>query len=484
MEVIKRPLSGKNNELVSGNLSREVSHCCPPRVKTYISGESPSTPYYVLPEFYQSVVDGEMYLLEANSLRWWKTSGLDECTKKREELNKLGRVQRPMAQRLSESGFHGVTFNITHACNLRCTYCYIQNNVPDSNKVVSLDIAKKCLLRYGKDTFGVNFMGGEPTLCMDRIKEIVDFSRRIFRKPRFNIVTNGTLLNKPFVGGKTVAEYLDSENFSMTISLDGPEPVHNKYRVRADGKGSFSDVLAGLQHIRGTPLGKRAYLRGTVSSEVLKSEFRFKDRLAYLNALVSEGYGAGVSLEFVDLSESNCKNDIEVTLGDVDTTLNEWRTQILEGAKWYVTEINLGHKPSWFLMNTYLTRLQTRRPTINYCGAGSGSFTCGPDGTLYACHHIENMEMGSVTAGIDPERHETLFADSRIYRRPLCMKCPIRYLCGGGCRAASLHFYKDVTKPVEAICKLHRVMVECAMYVLSHCDVTQILERSKQPGSK
>lgn len=97
-------------------------------------------------------------------------------------------------------------------------------------------------------TFG--WQGGEPTLLG------VDFFRNVVKlQKKYNVrgltvknglQTNGTLITDEF------AKFLKEEDFLVGISIDGPEYLHNKYRLDREGKGSFSRVMAGLENLKKT----------------------------------------------------------------------------------------------------------------------------------------------------------------------------------------------------------------------------------------
>jgi uncharacterized protein len=53
--------------------------------------------------------------------------------------------------------------------------------------------------------------------------------------------TNATLLTSEF------AQFLHEYHFLLGVSLDGPQHLHDRYRVTADSRGSFSKVMRGIE---------------------------------------------------------------------------------------------------------------------------------------------------------------------------------------------------------------------------------------------
>lgn len=103
---------------------------------------------------------------------------------------------------------------LTYKCNLNCNYCPIFKK----NKIMSWNIAKKSLDLFSKlqcNNCKIKFFGGEPLLKFDLIKKIVEYNKRFDKTFKYELTTNGILLNK----NKT--EFFKKHNFELHISLDG-----------------------------------------------------------------------------------------------------------------------------------------------------------------------------------------------------------------------------------------------------------------------
>lgn len=156
-------------------------------------------------------------------------------------------------KRVLKSSVMGINLEVTQDCNLRCVYCIYQDHYLEkrnySSKEMSTDIACKAI-RFLKEHSSENnyvsigFYGGEPLMKFPLIKECVRYAKEVFpsnQKLRFNITTNATLVNHD------IAEYLMNQGFSVTISLDGPEEFHDRFRIDKKGSGSFVKTLNGLK---------------------------------------------------------------------------------------------------------------------------------------------------------------------------------------------------------------------------------------------
>ena len=94
------------------------------------------------------------------------------------------------------------------------------------------------------DNFTISFFGGEPLLSFGLINKIVNYYNLLNRNINYAITTNGTLIND------NIAKLLVQNKFNVTISIDGTEEIHNKYRVDSNGKGSYDKAINGLRLLK------------------------------------------------------------------------------------------------------------------------------------------------------------------------------------------------------------------------------------------
>ena len=157
-------------------------------------------------------------------------------------------------------------------CNLNCKYCYGEGGQFKDKGIMGIDTAKRAvdfLIDNCGNRKNVNiiFFGGEPLLNLKLIKAIVDYAKEVEQKRDIHfgmsITTNATLLNKE------VQEYLEDNNISIKISIDGPKEVNDNMRVFSDGRGSFDSIMKNTEGLR--KKGK-ASARATVTSAFLDTK--------------------------------------------------------------------------------------------------------------------------------------------------------------------------------------------------------------------
>ena len=154
--------------------------------------------------------------------------------------------------------FHVMAKPIGPMCNLDCRYCfYLEKTAlfsPPRNFRMSDDVLERFVRSYiashPEGTAEINFawQGGEPTLMGIPFFERALAFQAQYARPGTRITnalqTNGTLLDDEW------AEFLKRHDFLVGISIDGPEPVHDRHRIDKAGRGSFSRVMAGLEVLK------------------------------------------------------------------------------------------------------------------------------------------------------------------------------------------------------------------------------------------
>ena len=154
----------------------------------------------------------------------------------------------------------------TLTCNLKCTYCSLGvGEVVGSQGKVSytVDVLDAFIRKHlsGHEVY-VTFYGGEPTLNLDFITEIMA------RYPtfRFQLQTNGTLLDN-------LPDSVLSNLSNILISIDGGEAITDGFR----GRGIYRQVVKNARAVRDRLAGTFT-ARVTWSSE--ETTFEELDELA------------------------------------------------------------------------------------------------------------------------------------------------------------------------------------------------------------
>ena len=190
----------------------------------------------------------------------------------------------PISRKAHDSVVREVTFQVTEACNLKCTYCY---QIQKTKKIMSWDVAKACVdslftmrkmsidecsfINTNTESIILDFIGGEPLLEIGLIDKITDYfvNKALAEHPLWaetymiSFATNGTLYNTPEVR-KFLKKY--RYHISISVSIDGTKEMHDACRVFPDGSGSFDLAYAAQKDIEKI-YGQNAGTKATISRE-------------------------------------------------------------------------------------------------------------------------------------------------------------------------------------------------------------------------
>ncbi len=138
-------------------------------------------------------------------------------------------------------------------CNLACHYCYYLEKEHLYSKGESFrmldDILEKYVVQHidasPDSVIQFSWHGGEPTvLGLDYFRRIVALQHKhqpAGRRILNGIQTNGTLLDEDW------CRFLAAEGFAVGLSLDGPQEMHDRYRITKDGGPTFEQAMRGYR---------------------------------------------------------------------------------------------------------------------------------------------------------------------------------------------------------------------------------------------
>lgn len=141
-------------------------------------------------------------------------------------------------------------------CNLDCEYCFYLDRDADPYKdlparAMPLDILERltdAFLFYSYPVSVFAFQGGEPTLAgLPFFEKLVAFQQRFGRAGQSvsnSLQTNAILLDDAW------CQFLRQYNFLAGISIDGPEDVHDRYRLNRAGHPTWRKVMDSIARMQ------------------------------------------------------------------------------------------------------------------------------------------------------------------------------------------------------------------------------------------
>ena len=153
---------------------------------------------------------------------------------------------KPLYVMLKPAGAH---------CNLACKYCYyLEKNklYPTAQRHLMSD---EMLEQFTREYIEAQTMsqvlftwhGGEPLLrSIDFYRKALSLQQKYAGDRRIDnvIQTNGTLLTDEW------CEFFAQNHWLVGISIDGPQPDHDHYRLTAAGKPSWKKVMQGIKLLK------------------------------------------------------------------------------------------------------------------------------------------------------------------------------------------------------------------------------------------
>ena len=311
-----------------------------------------------------------------------------------------------------------LSVNVAQVCNLKCTYCAAggDGTFGDPLKRAELELVFEQIRVLMHDIpegeeLTITFFGGEPLTAPHAIRSVARYAKlqatgRDIRL-RFTVITNGTLVNEE------MAELLAELGCHVTVSLDGPPEVNDKYRKTRGGLGSTMRTLAGLEQLK--------RVRSRLGSITVGSVF------GKHHTGVLETYRFLKPFEF-----DSIKFDFAAEDGDADAS-REYAEQLALTADEAFRTGGEAELRRIAIFDTYFAALDQQRRIQNHCGAGKNYFQIDGRGRLSACQWFVGDAKEELGRGATIDR-----ARLAEYAKPLvelndCGSCWARFLCGGGC---------------------------------------------------
>lgn len=138
-----------------------------------------------------------------------------------------------------------VTIEPTLNCNLDCRYCY---SLRGPRTTIPTDVAKRTIAEIadyagsrGFNELDCVWLGGEPILAGIRFfKNIFRATRNLAVPVRHFVQTNGMMLDADF------CRLFRDENIQVGISIDGPQEIHDAFRLSRDGSPTHGLVMTAI----------------------------------------------------------------------------------------------------------------------------------------------------------------------------------------------------------------------------------------------
>ncbi len=318
----------------------------------------------------------------------------------------------------------------TTACNAKCFYCYEENYckksiTKESNEKIidflakNIDENSKCVL---------DWYGGEPLLCVNKIDEIIDklISMNKLKNNNWSssITTNGTLLTKNLISHMTNKWHLESAH----ITIDGVEEEHNRRKnVSLNGESAFKKTHDGILELlkSGVYVNLRIHLDNHNKDSFSKILDSISDLMQFDNLHLFPTYLFPPEHEMADSYIKDFEKE--------DFFYDVFKALLNSNNK--ITLKDLFPKAKF-----------------NGCLASkSNAVVIAPDGTTHACV----QDFSSVDKNDTEKYHNFKYALEE------CKECPFLPICLGGCL-----YNRNLSNTMRTPCVRNRFVVKPLLKLL------------------
>lgn len=360
-----------------------------------------------------------------------------------------------------------ICLHIAHDCNLRCAYCFAGTGAFGGHRtLMSYETGKRGIdfvieSSGHRDHCEVDFFGGEPLLNFRVVKDLVAYGRKAAadqgKTIKFTLTTNGVLLNDE------IQDFLEQEDISVVLSLDGRPEIHDRMRPHADGRGSYAEITPRIQKFASRRTGSSPYAVGTyyyVRGTYTHFNLDFDRDVLHIADL-------GIKQISVEPVVAGPGDDYAFQEGDLD--------KIREAYDRLGEEVlaRRGQKGefNFFHFNVALDQGPCLIKRLSGCGAGHEYVAISPEGDLYPCHQFVGQEAYKMGSLYDAKPHTLRpelvqdFRSAHVFVKPSCRECWARFACSGGCHAANVASTQKLTEVYSLGCELQKKRLEVALYV-------------------
>jgi uncharacterized protein len=321
---------------------------------------------------------------------------------------------------------------IGSVCNLDCQYCYYlkkQNLYPNKESFrMPDDVLENYIIQHinatSEPVINFSWHGGEPTvLGLDYFRKIVSIQKKhtpVDRCIQNGIQTNGTLLDEEW------CNFLATENFMVGISIDGPQEMHDRYRVTKNQKPTFEQTLDGYK------LLQKHQVLCEILCVVNAYNVRYPSEVYHFFKQLHTKF-----ISFLPLVEKNLNSESMVSAHTVPseafgdflcTVFDEWIQQDIGQIKIQIFEE--AARSAFEQEHTLCIFRKTCGgvPVIEHNG---DFFSC--DHYVNTQHKLGNIQNISLVELLEsPE--QIAFGQAKLDTLPhYCRSCEVRDMCNGGC---------------------------------------------------
>ncbi|MHA1380403.1 MAG: anaerobic sulfatase maturase [Candidatus Helarchaeota archaeon] len=314
----------------------------------------------------------------------------------------------------------------SYECNLNCTYCFYKRVELVYPAVecprMSVEVAENIIQKYLNERLNNSifcWQGGEPTLMgLDFYRTVIELQKRYGKGGQSvsNILqTNGILLNEEW------ASFLHDYKFFVGLSLDGPQKIHDRFRITKNGSGTWNKVMNSAEILR------EFNVEFNILCVISKANVNNANELYKFFRENEFDY-----LQFIPALE--CTNDKMAPFSPTKEEYGKFLCEMFD--LWRKNGFETVHIRTFEnLLSTYLGQLMDSCPFGEKC---SDYIVIEWNGNVFPCDFYvrQDLKLGNLLNddfSIIMEKREKIFAYKKKKLGNECLNCHWKNLCFGGC---------------------------------------------------
>jgi len=323
----------------------------------------------------------------------------------------------------------------TYRCNLSCPYCcqrYVRrkkNWLTKTLTIKEVDKIFEAVSALGIKASFIELYGGEPLL-----KENLKIIEYIFQKGtklgyKFSIITNGVDV-KDFI---PIFENYGLE--SIHITLDGPKNIHDSYRFKRNGEGTFDQIIESIDVV--SKIASQCIVRINIEKRSVKST------QSMLNFCKERGWEENPNILVYLVPISLCGMEAcpivdYISLEEFVKELSSLPPQFSNNKAIFNSFKFIFGRPVRDVIDIFFNEKRDKiiLPESIGCHACGHMFAFDPFGDIYSCiltFGKEKQKIGSYVPELKLNKNFELWKKRTVFDLPKCVKCKYAFICAGGC---------------------------------------------------
>lgn len=329
----------------------------------------------------------------------------------------------------------GIILNVTERCNMRCKYCAYSDHYVYHREHGDVEMSAETMKQAVDFYFAnspevenkmISFYGGEPLYNFKLIKECVEYVKETYAQEcKYNMTTNVTLMDEE----KTA--FLIENDFFILISLDGPREIHDRYRVFANGEGTYDVVMKNLDHIH---TRYPAFFQNNLTFNMVAAPpFDFDSIDEFLKESVINPQRVrfnSVSPLFTTFYDCFSKKQLKLSRETVKDILLAFNRKMADGIEPNNVERALFDIRYFDVHRRETHQMPSKYPSHGQCMIGDKGLFVETDGTLNFCGQVGRVfNFGNVSSGLDFDEIERVYLELEEFYSTHCYDCWAIRLC-------------------------------------------------------